>query len=435
MMDFSNRCRGCLSNDEETLQLLDDPTVLLFEDCVRIQISTGEPNLPKHICSTCYGKCSAWAKFRQQCWETNELLSFRLGHEQLEIIGSTSSIEKEEVPETVEEPSLVRIENAEVAVEDGCSDAVFSPDEEDEQVSSVEVYEIKSGRDIACTQCPMQFRSMERFEAHWRTHQGLKAEVCKICNGEFNNARALRRHMLKHVEGKKFTCQECGKSYKFATSLTLHRKCHQDGPRRFVCDLCGKAFVRAHGLKSHMSCHSTEMPFECGECGKRFKNEIMLRNHVTRVHEGVKRFGCLSCSKKFKTAAELQIHERSHTNLKPFKCTECEKSYKTQSHLAVHFRNAHTSERPYECEFCGLRFGHSKVLKSHRLIHTQEKPWQCQVCKQNFRQQATLKSHVRTRCSAGVPPEQGKDLEDVSSVGEERSGIDIGVIEVIESSQ
>lgn len=51
----------------------------------------------------------------------------------------------------------------------------------------------------------------------------------------------------------------------------------------------GKSFVRAHGLQSHLLSHSTETPFPCDICGKRFKNLIMLKNHQMR-HNGIKKF-------------------------------------------------------------------------------------------------------------------------------------------------
>ncbi|XP_065092378.1 zinc finger protein 391-like [Ochlerotatus camptorhynchus] len=462
-MDFSNRCRGCLSNDEDTLRPLgDSSTASLFEECIGLKVCDG-PGLPWNICGPCYGKCTSWSKFRQQCLETDALLRFKFGNlekapaeiaidadflerksrdseppvpsseivdQEYEIIGTEPEIEENihegaqklqqdlhheieieiaeeyEVKEGIVEEEVLEgffLTEEEQLQEIADTDGVNTNDEINESTDKTDQI-VQKRKDYSCDKCNLQFRSTLRYEAHQRQHQGLKPEVCRICKGEFNSARALWRHMQKHVDTKKHVCKDCGKSYKFATSLTLHRKSHRDVPRH-ICDTCGKSFLRAHGLKSHLLTHTTETPFECDKCQKRFKNEIMLRNHVFRVHEGTKNFNCSDCDKAFTTGAELKIHQRSHTNQKPFKCSSCDKSYKTQSHLSVHFRASHTSDRPYACDLCPQTFAHSKVLKQHRLTHTGERPWPCTICHRSFRQKSTLLTHTKTHSKASPTEE------------------------------
>ncbi|XP_055541884.1 zinc finger protein 180-like isoform X2 [Wyeomyia smithii] len=446
-MDFSTRCRGCLSNNEESLRSPDDSVeaLKLLQECVRLSINA-QPNFPKKICISCHEKCLSWKQFQRQCLETDRLLNFNVYGEpensQLDIenisehktddvlsgkclfndkeylvIHSRMEDQRNETPRYLEQEIEIEFEIEDNVQAKDCENkqilATFYSSENDEPtlptrvsienntVEEVSVVQVKTtahnskNNELYCEQCMMRFRSSDRYQAHLRHHQGLKPEICKVCNGEFNTSRALRSHMLRHTDCKKYSCHDCGRTYKYSTSLTLHRKTHRDVPR-FVCDLCGKSFVRAHGLKSHLISHSTETPFECSHCQKRFKNEIMLRNHVLRRHDGTKKFSCPDCAKCFTTGAELRIHSRSHTNQKPYKCSRCEKCYKTHSHLTVHFRAAHTTERPYACDLCELSFAHSKVLKQHRLTHTGERPWGCSVCKRTFRQNSTLQGHMKT---------------------------------------
>ncbi|XP_053691726.1 zinc finger protein 180-like [Sabethes cyaneus] len=449
-MDFSNRCRGCLSNSEESLRPLNDSQVLeLFQECVRISVSL-RPSFPKNICNSCYGKCLTWKKFQQQCHETDILLNFKLHNDEKQqnnknlpdTKSAVDSNEKHQILECLFDNEIPIQTNSrliedqqeetqhclqrEIEVEFEIEDYVQDKDTENEiqvhetTLSTLETNELTKCKQIVienttaevvyalepesakhesvnlyCKQCLMRFRSSDRYQAHLRHHQGLKPEVCKICNQEFSTSRALRSHMLRHTNNKKYSCIDCGRTYKYSTSLTLHRKSHND-VARFVCDLCGKSFIRAHGLKSHLISHSTDTPFECSQCQKRFKNEIMLRNHVLRRHDQMKNFSCPNCEKSFTTGAELRIHTRSHTNQKPYKCSQCDKCYKTRSHLTVHFRAAHTTERPYSCDLCEQSFAHSKVLKQHRLIHTSERPYACPICQRTFRQNSTLYGHLKS---------------------------------------
>ncbi|XP_060128188.1 zinc finger protein 723-like [Zootoca vivipara] len=121
----------------------------------------------------------------------------------------------------------------------------------------------------------------------------------------------------------------------------------------------------ARNLGRHFNANNEEAikkTFKCMECGKRFSQSGILRNHQ-RTHTGEKPFKCLECGKSFTTIGNLKNHQRTHTGEKPFKCMECGKSFSQSGHLRNHQRT-HTGEKPFKCMECGKRFSQSLGTRS-----------------------------------------------------------------------
>nr|XP_056715961.1 zinc finger and SCAN domain-containing protein 2-like [Euleptes europaea] len=256
----------------------------------------------------------------------------------------------------------------------------------------------------SCFQCGKSFLSGEELMRHQRIHIGEKLYCCSDCGKRFSENSNLIQHQREsshHSGGKTFVYSESEKNLSDAkadesqrrSQLLLHQRIHP-GEKPFECSECGKRFKQSVSLQQHLRTHTEEKPFECSECGKRFHYRVLLHYHQ-RTHTGEKPFQCSECGKSFSWRGNLQKHLRSHTGEKPFECSECGKRF-TESHSLQRHQRTHTGEKPFECSECGKRFFSRGDLRQHRRTHTGGKPFECSECGKRFRVSVSLQRHLRT---------------------------------------
>nr|XP_008540070.1 PREDICTED: zinc finger protein 467 [Equus przewalskii] len=165
---------------------------------------------------------------------------------------------------------------------------------------------------------------------------------------------------------KPYGCGECERRFRDQLTLRLHQRLHRgEGP--CACPDCGRSFTQRAHMLMHQRSHRGERPFPCSECDKRFSKKAHLTRHL-RTHTGERPYPCAECGKRFSQKIHLGSHQKTHTGERPFPCTECEKRFRKKTHLIRHQR-IHTGERPYQCAQCARSFTHKQHLVRHQRVH------------------------------------------------------------------
>lgn len=158
-------------------------------------------------------------------------------------------------------------------------------------------------------------------------------------------------------------------------------------------------------------------PFSCKECDRMFALKTDFKKHQ-RVHMGGKMFSCKQCSVSVADSEALKMHEQIHTGKNPSSFIQCNSIYRqfgsSKTYRRIHtceksfceqrkasfvqsdklIQQVHTSEKPYSCKQCDVRFAQSSGLKKHKQIHTGEKKrYSCIQCYAKFARSGCLRRH------------------------------------------
>ncbi|XP_062321576.1 zinc finger protein 574 isoform X1 [Osmerus eperlanus] len=132
--------------------------------------------------------------------------------------------------------------------------------------------------------------------------------------------------------------------------------------------------------------------YPCPSCDKRFPSQLRLLRHRHTTHVTDRRFKCGVCGKSFKKQIHVRNHLRTHTGERPYQCSDCGKTFTSLANLTRH-NLTHSGLRPYRCDVCHRSFTQSSNLRQHRLLHANPTPWPCPDCPSTFKWSAKLAAH------------------------------------------
>lgn len=216
-----------------------------------------------------------------------------------------------------------------------------------------------------------------------------------------NDALSFKEHVTNHTNSKPFVCNVCAKAFKVKSILKNHymnvHGLFPEGRKGFECVQCGKVVSCSSLLRTHMRSHSSERPFACNICSKKFKANHNLQQHEMQCHgifpQGRKRIQCTQCGYTASSSAGLRQHMRSHSDERLCKCTICAKAFKWKGALTQHMI-VHSQERPFKCTICSKCFKRKYGLQQHMFVHSEERSFQCSTCSKSFKRKCYLKRHV-----------------------------------------
>ena len=158
-------------------------------------------------------------------------------------------------------------------------------------------------------------------------------------------------------------------------------------------------------------------PFQCPECGTRYRFKSNLEEHIQSKHRATE-FPCDKCGKKFSSKSGLFVHRREQHTTSPrsVKCDICDFVSKGPRNLKKHKEIHNTAAyKKYKCLFCPKSFRNFNSKNVHERIHTGEKPYSCRICQKQFKRSHHLSSHLKCVDHANQLQrlkEEGKSLPD-----------------------
>jgi len=191
---------------------------------------------------------------------------------------------------------------------------------------------------------------------------------------------------------KNFQCDVCEYKTVYSQNLKLHKSSmHATGSYQCSqCDFFGKT---KHCVSIHQKTHAANN-FECLNCEAKLGSHQLLREHYGKVHREC-RFKCnfLNCNYVAKANRSLTVHQMYHT--KPFECDFCGRRFGRKSSCAEHILLHHTNSDCFKCHVCDKRLCNRTVLRNHLQNHEENvpKPFECQQCAMKFRSKQILKNH------------------------------------------
>ncbi|OWF38722.1 Zinc finger protein 227 [Mizuhopecten yessoensis] len=178
-----------------------------------------------------------------------------------------------------------------------------------------------------CHLCGKSFKTNDTLKSHVKIHDREKHLKfrCKTCGKGFFRNRLLKEHETLHIPGATTCmCDICGKRFRLKPNLSKHMNSVHNVERNHVCQTCGKTFKLKEQLKNHMRYHVIK-DGKVGEVGNKYG----------------KIYKCETCGKFCPSSYSLKIHKTSHSSERPYPCEVCGRRFKVKSKVQRHIQNVH----------------------------------------------------------------------------------------------
>ncbi|KAJ8957980.1 hypothetical protein NQ318_001981 [Aromia moschata] len=233
-------------------------------------------------------------------------------------------------------------------------------------------------RNIPCPVCDKSFIVRSALKAHMRTHSKEKPYVCHICGRGFSHQANLKPHVATHSDGLPFECEHCGERVRDRKGLLKHLRYHHMDCKDEECQFCLKFNKDPQKTSKELQ----KRMWNCPYCPESFKYYPTYKNHV-KTHNN-ESFAC--------TLSYLRIHMRNHTGETPFQCNDCGKKFKRKDSLRYHLGTHKEERKLFHCDLCNQGYTHrSSLFKHKRDIHSvtvDRTTTSCKICEEKLEDKA-----------------------------------------------
>ena len=173
--------------------------------------------------------------------------------------------------------------------------------------------------------------------------------LCEKCALYVSSKAALRNHNKKCHDERRFICNECGREFIGNYQYDQHLRNH----RKVQCHVCGENVPEKNQIRHAKRCGSKDDAKEpkkkkehlCSypSCNYRSLNKYNMTLHVQKAHQTKL---CGECGKEFRGEALLRRHMKSHsTQFYHCKYTGCSYKSKYTSNITKHQRKCPEGKR------------------------------------------------------------------------------------------
>ncbi|KAJ0044135.1 hypothetical protein NL108_009783 [Boleophthalmus pectinirostris] len=150
-------------------------------------------------------------------------------------------------------------------------------------------------------------------------------------------------------QNKELVCEDS--TSKKTDDKLLHKNCKDDQSAKEISNNTSDSNDPTCSTMLHVSTAETitnkdvtdctastsEQPYKCNWCNKRFVNRTTLKHH-TRIHTGVNPYECSICHKSFATNIDMKVHFKIHSGERPYRCDQCGKDFSSWTNYNRHTR-------------------------------------------------------------------------------------------------
>ncbi|XP_039428657.1 zinc finger protein 143-like [Culex pipiens pallens] len=426
-----NHCRACL----EVLKV-GGLKVYLFEalgvgttlaDKINVCFGSGinvEERLPKYVCGRCVEQVDAAYALKMQIDRTDEELRSLLAEYSKPVVEEAIEVQAEEVPvdstesaqgtaeeENFEDDARMDVQDASMVEEE--IRTKVEPEVQLEQEEMIEEEEEEEDMEHEYVVVETEETVYELSEEHARFSIRIMDDdnEAATVDATDNKKESVEPAAESTTEGKSFyQCDKCRVVLRTYELLKRHEKArHNDEEERhFACSHCTKKFRSASTLKVHQRIHTNERPYVCDVCGKAFRTMSQIQAHGY-VHDPQGHpIACEHCPYRTTTKSSLAIHLKSHQpQARPYVCRQCGKGFTISSNMHKHVRNMHEKRKPFKCDQCDKTFTTKETAQKHLVTHTGSKPFHCPECNVAYGWYNGLQKHLKSvHPGAPIPTEK-----------------------------